>query len=232
MRPWIVMCLVVGACTKSNPDFCGKDADCTNAARPFCDIKGEYEESDYTANTCSVTPADCPIERCGCTPGEGFSCDGDELTVCAEDGRSTAKVTCALGCSSSEHRCHTFTPSNDLDAAFASASTAPDVTLPPGARIDTTLGTVQDANGAPVTVTSVLISQNGGASMTRAFAARSFVMDNVVATGSHALAFVATKTIVIRGIVDASANGAANGPGAQESPAVCVGTNTAENCLT
>lgn len=216
----------LSACTRENPAFCNSDAECMDPRRPFCDLDGQYPESSYTAHACSVVPDGCPIERCGCTSGASIACAGDQVTLCGEDGRSTTTDTCRLGCSALEPRCAEFTPSNDLGAALSDAALQPDVVLPPGTRIDTTLGLVQDGTGATVPLKSVLVSQNGGASMIRVFQARSFVMDDVTVSGQHALAMVAPKSIVIRGRLDASAKKIVGGPGSQEAPAVCAGGDT------
>lgn len=218
--------LSLSACTKNNPAYCNNDAECTDSGRPFCDIEGQYPESDYTGHACSVTPAGCPIERCGCAPGESLACSGDQVTICAADGHSTTSEICSLGCATSQPRCSTFTPSNDLEAALSDAALQPDVVLPPGSHIDTNLGLVQDSSGASIAVTTTLVSQNGGASMIRALEARSFVIDDVAVSGEYALAFVAPKSIVVRGRIDASAKYAVAGPGGQEAPAVCAGGDT------
>ena len=78
-----LLVLVAASCTRANPDYCDQDADCQDASKPFCDLNGEYAESDHTSHTCTPTPVGCPIERCGCTPGAGLSCAGDQLTYCA-----------------------------------------------------------------------------------------------------------------------------------------------------
>jgi hypothetical protein len=220
---WLI---TASACTEKNPAYCESDAECTNSARPFCDVGGEYPESDYTAHACSPMPSNCPVERCGCVAGTPLSCIGDQVTLCGSDGHSKVIDACPLGCSTTEPRCLRFAPSNDLEDALMDASAEPDVVFPPVTRIDTTLGLVQDGNGATVSVQSVLIAQNGGTSMIRAFKARSFVMDDVTVTGEHALAFVAPESISIRGRIDASAKKVVGGPGSQERPAVCVGADT------
>jgi hypothetical protein len=166
---------------------------------------------------------DCPVERCGCTPGASLACTADQNTLCAADGHSTTTATCALGCSATEPRCLTFDPSNDLGGALADAATQPDIALPPGAQIDTDLGLIQGVGGVPIDVKSVLVSQNGGTSMIRVFEGRSFVIDGARVVGSKSLALVAPGPITIRGLFDASANGLTNGPGAQEAPTACAG---------
>lgn len=36
----------ISACTEHNPSVCEGDSDCTDPARPFCDLDGEYAESN------------------------------------------------------------------------------------------------------------------------------------------------------------------------------------------
>src|SRR5262249_39125048 len=52
------------------------------------------------------------------------------------------------------------------------------------------------------------------------------VMDDASVTGMYAVAFVASGSITIRGVLDASATQTTPGPGAQEPPAACVGEST------
>jgi hypothetical protein len=210
------------ACTKDNPEFCRTDADCDKfPGRPFCDVNGEFAESDHTPHTCTTIPDGCPIERCGCMPGDGLSCDLDQLTVCNSDGRSTSTVTCALGCST-ENRCLTFEPSNGLGQALVDAAAEPDVILSAGARIDTDVGVIQDAGGNTIAVRTELVAQ--GAGSIRVFLAHSFVLDTMTVQGSHSIAFVAPAPITLRGRLDASANAAVGGPGGQVAPSGCAGS--------
>jgi hypothetical protein len=221
---FVVGLLASTACTEKNPLFCAADSECTTGR--ICDVTGEFEG---TSNVCIPAPDDCPIERCGCEPGESFSCDGDQLTRCAEDGKSTVISTCALGCST-ESRCLAFEPSNGLGAALTLAENEPDLVLPAGTTIDTSTGTIQDAEGVLIPVTSVVIDQDGGSSI-RAFLARNWILDDLKVTGSRAFAIVAFDSISIRGVVDASAEALQSGPGGQESPAVCVGNETVEETV-
>ena len=213
---------LVSACTVKNPLFCETDVDCAGTDKPFCDADGEFPASNDTRNTCIEIPADCSIERCGCTPGNAFACDLDQLTVCGADGKSTTTSTCALGCST-EKRCLTFEPSNGLGPALDIAAGEPDVIVPSGARVDTELGLIQDAAGTPISVRSLLVSQESG-TMIRAFVASSFVIDAVRVRGANSVAFVASGRITIRGTLDARAEGQSiPGPGAQRAPAGCIG---------
>ncbi len=207
---------------RKNPQFCASDAECTTTGRPICDVTGEF---DGTANACIPVPEGCPVDRCGCTAGENLACVGDQLTSCAPDGRSTVTSTCALMCAS-EKRCFTFEPSNGLGAAFAMSESESEVVLPASARVDTTTGTVQDVVGNQISVPSLVVEQDGGSSI-RAFFAHNWIIDDVRVTGSHAIAFVAFESVVILGVIDASADADLSGPGAQEDPAVCVGVTTA-----
>lgn len=186
-------------------------------------MEGEYDASNHSPHTCSTIPDDCPLERCGCTPGEGLSCDLDQLVSCGSDGISTTTTTCALGCST-EPRCLKFEPSNDLGSALAMAQVSSvDVVLPAQSQIDTDTGLAQDNTGASVAVPSVIVDQVNGSSI-RAFIARSFTIDGAKVIGSRALALVAAGDLTIRGTLDASADGLLSGPGADlDGAAPCSG---------
>ena len=222
----IVAVGLLGGCTKKNPEFCEQDSDCELPGRPFCDVAGDFPESDHTPHRCTTIPNDCPLERCGCTPGESLACDADQLTVCGEDGFSTATLTCGLGCST-EDRCLTFDPSNGLGPALVSAAAEPDLVLPAAVTIDTDLGTIVDSSNMPVAVRTLVVEQEGG-SKVRAFLARSIVLNDAIVRGSASLAIVAPGTIAVRGRLDASATERQGGPGTQESPAACVGAESKE----
>lgn len=221
-RIGVLVVVLAAGCTSKNPDYCSADTECDDPAKPFCDVAGEFVESGHTPHICTARPAGCSIERCGCTPGEGLSCDLDQRTVCAADGHSTSMETCALGCST-EPRCLTFEPSNGLGPALEMAAKEPDVVLPAGVRIDTDLGTITMSTGAPLPVASTMVSQQNGPSI-RVFLGNTFVVENATVTGSAALAIVAPGGVAVKGVVDASASAVSHGPGGQDSPAVCVGS--------
>ncbi|CAN5732773.1 hypothetical protein BH11MYX3_BH11MYX3_19030 [soil metagenome] len=216
----------MGACsTRSNPNYCSTDTDC-DAATPFCDVAGEFDESNHEAHNCTVRPAGCSIERCGCTVGAGLTCDLDQLTSCNADGHSTSVQTCSLGCST-EPRCLAFEPSNGLGPALADSANKLDVTFPAGTVIDTDLGTATNA-GTTISVSSILVPQPG-AKPIRAFLARSLVIDGLTVRGENPLALVATGSILVRGKISARGTGSIAGPGAQDVPAVCVGQGYQDN---
>ncbi|MEO8551333.1 MAG: hypothetical protein ABI678_15225 [Kofleriaceae bacterium] len=221
-----VFVVIALACTQHNPAVCEGDGDCTDPARPFCDIDGQYPESSYSPNACSPTPADCPVERCGCTPGETLVCTAGKATVCGADGKSTDEENCALGCSATETRCAAFSPSNGLEGALEEAASGMDFVIPDGSRIDTDLGLVSDAGGVKIDVKTKLVTQDAGQPSILALEGRSFVIGNVTVSGSNAVAFVAPRAITVRGTLDAAARQAQSGPGAQGAGAVCTGKST------
>ena len=218
----------VAGCTKHNPAVCEADSDCTDAARPFCDVNGEYSESNHTPGECTVTPANCPVSRCGCTPGETLACSNGTATVCGADGLSSKDVACSLGCSTNAVRCASFEPSNGLGPAFVEAAGEADVVLPPGVHIDTDLGTIQSSSGNSISVRTTVVEQPGGHASIRVFEGKSFSVSDATVSGTNSLAFVSPGAITIQGDLDLSGKAAVGGPGAQESPASCAGTTGQE----
>jgi hypothetical protein len=217
--------LAVISCTRRNPAYCTSSADCSDPAKPFCDVTGAFGP---LMDDCIATPLDAGADAledtandAGCTPGAGILCASDMLTACAADGHSTVQTPCALGCAS-EPRCLTFEPSNGLGSAFIAAANEPDVVLPPGAKIDTDLGLVENAAGSALTVASELVAQSGGPSI-RVFLGNSFVLDAMVIQGTAAVAFVAPGRVSVIGYVDASATEIQGGPGAVSGSDACVG---------
>jgi hypothetical protein len=219
----VVVLVGLAACGSEKVNQCDKDSDCTNIAYPFCDVNGEYSPSGGESHVCTVTPADCPVERCGCSPG-ATTCSGDALTVCDTDGTSTTMETCALGCGTTD-RCFTFQPMNGLGPALLAAANEPDIVVPDKARINTDTGAVTDSANVTVQIATLVVNQTNGPDI-RVFFARSLDISDAVVTGGKALAFVAPGKITMRGVVDASANAATPGPGAQNS-GPCVGAEDA-----
>ncbi|CAN5240704.1 hypothetical protein BH11MYX1_BH11MYX1_42670 [soil metagenome] len=223
-REWVVAGLVAvstAACTKT-VNQCETDSDCKNVAYPFCDLNGEYPSSGGMSNICTIVPANCPVERCGCEPG-ATTCSADQLVVCDPGGTTATTTSCSLGCANTMDHCLTFTPSNGLRTTFAGASTQPDVTIPNNATIDSGTGFITGSTGN-LTVTSVIVPQPSGD--IRVYVAKSFSFTNAKITGTKAVAFVAAGDITISGMVDASASGPTGGPGEQLAPAGCRGTYT------
>ena len=184
---------------------------------PFCDVNGEYLPSGGEKNVCTIVPDNCPISRCGCSPGAVLACSGDQLTTCASDGMSSTTASCPLACASDGTRCSTFMPSNGLGDALAMSAGAPDVVIPAGARIDTDTGVVVDGNGTPVEVMSVVVNQLSGPAI-RAFYAHSLMLDDATVLGSNALGLVGAAGVTLQGKLDLSAHGTVSGSGGEGQP--------------
>ncbi|HEY0252413.1 MAG TPA: hypothetical protein VGC41_12850 [Kofleriaceae bacterium] len=161
-----VLLVALTACGTEKVNQCGEDSDCTDIAYPFCDVTGDTGP----AGTCTVKPADCPVDRCGCTPG-ATTCESGVLTTCNADGSSTRDTSCTLGCADSKDRCLAFEPTNGLGAAMLAAADEPDVTIPEGATIDTDAFTISTASGT-VAVKSVVVANGSASTKIVAFIAR------------------------------------------------------------
>lgn len=216
-----IFVVMLSACGTEKISQCKTDSDCKDIAYPFCDVDGQYGPSGGEHNVCTVTPSDCPVDRCGCSPG-ATTCDGDQLTVCDAGGMSQSTSTCTVGCSSSKDRCASFEPSNGLGPAMESGVTATAVTIADGSKVDTSSGAVMNALGVSTPVQSVLLTQTGGPDI-RAFYAASFDIGSVTVTGTKAIAFVAPGKITMHGSFDASAKAPTNGPGATLMAIPCRG---------
>jgi hypothetical protein len=212
--PLVVLVLAVG-CTK-RADYCQSDSDCTDPAFPFCDVDGQYGPSGGVHNVCTIVPPDCPVSVCGCTPNV-TTCIMGALQTCDASGSSATTVPCALGCGSGGATCASFTPSNNLASALASAASAASVEIPAGAVVDTDAGTI---TGTMVDSTIVMVQ----AIAIRVFAAPSWTLPSIQIRGDKPVAFVASGKITVNDTLDASA-GLTNGfaPGAGLADESCAG---------
>jgi hypothetical protein len=215
----VVLLLSLVACTKK-VDVCHMDSDCSDPAFPFCDVNGEFAASGGDKNVCTIVPPDCPVDRCGCTPG-AVTCATDQLTTCNADGMSDTMTPCTLGCGSNAMVCATFTPSNGLATILLGAGSASALAIPAGSTIDTDTGVITGPDGSVVASNSTLLTS--GSTMIRAFAAPSFSLPSLKITGANPIAFVATGTIDVQGLIDLSADAATPGPGAAATGAACEG---------
>jgi hypothetical protein len=216
---WLMVVVALApACTKEQ-SACTADPDCTNPAYPFCDVNGEFASSGGEKNVCTIVPPDCPVERCGCSPG-ATTCAAGELRTCDASGFSETASACALGCATDGTRCLAFEPSNGLGPALAAAANEPAITIPDGATINTDTGEVKTSGGLSIDVQSLVIAQ--GHTTIRAFIGGSFSIGDVMAYGTNPLAIVSTGDITVTGTLDASADGITSGPGAQRT-AACAG---------
>jgi hypothetical protein len=198
-----VLFVVLGfGCTKKVNE-CASDSDCKDVAYPFCDVDGQYSPSGGNHNVCTIVPPDCPVDRCGCSPG-AVTCTGSELDTCNTDGASTTLVACDLGCATSGDRCFSFKPSNGLDAAMNAATSEPPAVFSLDITVDTEACDVHDSANNLLTVKTVKLTQVSGPGIC-ALVAGSFDVGNVTATGTNALAFAAPGPISIHGKVDLAA---------------------------
>jgi len=51
-------------CKKADPRYCETQGDCTDSAYPYCDVNGNYDESDHVTNTCIPFPDDPGKDFC------------------------------------------------------------------------------------------------------------------------------------------------------------------------
>jgi hypothetical protein len=224
--------LLSSACGSQRINICEADADCTNPAYPFCDVSGQYPAAEGETNVCTIVPANCPAERCGCTPN-ATTCSDGTLSVCNADGKSTTDTGCDLGCSPDATRCGTFAPSNGLADALEMAALESDVELG-GVLIDNagTISTIPA--GSLISVRSIVVQQPGVPAV-RVYLAHSFKIHGATLIPSglanrSPIAFVATGPITVDGLVDAGfPYGAIRlfGPGGQPDTAPCAGQGDA-----
>jgi len=224
----VLVTTVVGAACTKTVNECNSDSDCKDVAYPFCDVNGEFAASGGAKNVCTIVPPDCPIERCGCSPG-ATTCSSDQLSVCNSDGKSATLSACALGCATTNDRCKTFVPSNGLNAALVAAVGTSDVIIPDGSTLDTNTGMIFDPSHFPISVGSIVVTQTNGIDI-RAYYALSFDLGSVTITGSKAVAFVATGPVTVSGLVTANARGHTPGAGATISGA-CIGPTSSGNSV-
>ncbi|HEX4449866.1 MAG TPA: hypothetical protein VH143_03295 [Kofleriaceae bacterium] len=129
---------------------------------------------------------------------------------------SVAMQTCALGCGSDGTSCATFVPSNNLEAALASAASSSLVDIPDGATIDTDAGTI---SGTAVTSTVITVQNQS----IRVFAAPSWMLPNLRAIGTQPIAFVAAGAIEVEGVVDLSSRTTTGDGAGADTDVACHG---------
>jgi hypothetical protein len=255
----LVLLAVLTACTRPNPEVCHQDQ-CIDPKAPFCDVEGiEGTPGKCIAVTCSPgqpeacangasfvcnesgdsydrfeCPKGCDVLATSCvpfcSPGSATACENNQLVLCNNAGTGTATTSCELGCATGELRCNRFEPTNGLGPVLDNASQAPDLTLPPGTRIDTDTGTIRDANGNAVTAAVTRVLQVDAPEIMAVWA-RSITTNDVSVVGSAALAFVATGNITIKGRVQVRATGVSSGPGARRSGSCFGGASVQYECM-
>lgn len=86
-----VLPLVAVACTRPDSLYCDQTTPCTDPARPFCDVAGEFSASDGVGRTCIADPGQdgepdagdvVPDAAAACTTSSECSAD---LPICRDD---------------------------------------------------------------------------------------------------------------------------------------------------
>ncbi len=82
--------IVVAACTRPDTLYCDQNTPCTDPARPFCDLTGEFSASDGVGRTCIADPGQ------GGQPDAG---DGvpDATAMCTESSECSAELPICRG---------------------------------------------------------------------------------------------------------------------------------------
>jgi hypothetical protein len=55
-RPVLLLAVAFAGCTKTDPLYCDEATPCDDSERPFCDLEGEYAESEGIKRTCIADP--------------------------------------------------------------------------------------------------------------------------------------------------------------------------------
>ena len=53
---WLIPVALGASCLKKDPLYCDENTPCTDEARPFCDLNGEYPASEGIKRTCIADP--------------------------------------------------------------------------------------------------------------------------------------------------------------------------------
>ncbi len=112
------------ACKVYDPLYCDGPDGCTDPARSYCDLEGEYPASEGVARTCIPDPfaADGGPDDGGddggdgdgggdggtsCEPGSFLECsDSDTAVYCDDQGTATVPVECGSECNAEEQLCY------------------------------------------------------------------------------------------------------------------------------
>lgn len=151
------------ACSRPVADYCDPETPCDDPAKPFCDVNGQYESSEFIGNTCIPYPWDAGASdetdaRTGsadattvCAPST-IHCENDTMIVCDANGLVESQAECELGCHPTDDRCNVLAPANGFAADFDVAVGAPNLTLSDGATINTTTGEIRNGGGQLLSV--------------------------------------------------------------------------------
>lgn len=218
-RIFVVCVVALVGCKQRVELYCESHADCAEWGLDFCDLEGDYPASEGIGRTCIDNPFDASIPDGGldagpdagdvpatCDPGSRV-CDGDRLVICDEAGQVSEFQDCAAGCSEELARCLRMEPSNDLAMYLELSASEPALELSNGAVIDTTAGTITDAEGTPIPVKTELLDAPADGVELRVFWASSVTIGSVEVKGDPALAIVAAGPIDVFGSISLRAAG-------------------------
>jgi hypothetical protein len=92
------------ACLTPVALYCDEAKPCTDPARPFCDLNGQYPASEFIGHTCIPDPfPDAGCSDCACTPGDVIDCRGTVATFC--DRGEPIEIDCPGGCDGTARTC-------------------------------------------------------------------------------------------------------------------------------
>lgn len=225
------------ACTEANPLSCF-DGYCSDQAHPFCDVDGSIGGTpgqclavECTAReffacrsdealVCNATGDSydevscsfgCGATGCFACAPHSLSCDGPSLELCGNDGAPETSTVCDLGCVSepTAHCAHLepkFIPNACDDDASEDLEPTASLTLDTSLNSNCTGGVIAQSGGPEICVARYRMISIG----------RNV---DITVTGSRVLALVSDEALEVEGVLDVSANGRTNGPGAVLVPA-------------
>jgi hypothetical protein len=213
---WALALVALASCTKPNPASCADDF-CNDPALPFCDVDGSI---GGVPDTCIAVQ---------CTAGEFMGCRDDNALTCNETGTNVDETACEFGCGDAgclpcntadcqppeKHIIPRYVPTACDAVATTQLAITDDVEIDTGVDSNCT-AIVQQTTGPEICVVhhdSITIAAN------RTMRAR----------GTRALALVADHEFNLDGVVDASADQAANGPGGGTKKSGTGGFVTSDN---
>lgn len=225
----VLAAALAAACTKDNPHACAELDPCTDPARPYCDLAGNFGDPgtciavDCTAGetvACSGDHAvqcvaagnnyqDVLCER-GCNPAttgcrlcdpNETACTNGTVATCDASGAVVSSTACPLGCFEDEPRCRAVDPSNDLAEYLDAAATAVAADLPDNTVIDPVTGTITPPDAGALPIASFLVPAPAGGVPVRVFVVGS-VANPASLAQVPAIAFVSARDVELLGEVD------------------------------
>jgi len=216
----VVALVALGACTKKDPLFCDGSHACTDPARPFCDVNGEFAASDGIKNTCIAAPYDAGVDAAPACQASTSVCTAGEWKQCDATGSLIVDEICSLGCNDTADGCkQVVSVVTDCPAFVGDARTAPPIDLANQSVIDTTTGKVT-TGGVDQNVDFKTVACSFG--NIRVLAGRSVTLHDVTVTGTDPLVIVSWDAMNVDGHLDARGRGPSPGPGDPTCPSLLV----------